>query len=268
MKRKTNGFTLAELLIVVAIIAVLVAISIPIFTSQLEKARQATDKANARSAYAAATADWMTKPQSEDAKYVFNGSDAVLNGPVPQGYGKSSTDSSEWENMPFQISGVPLDSYVTVSIDKEGKATLQWGGSKTYSNDSAGRREHDIDNMHAIANALDVASKSGNLRQAKNYVQVAVFQDGTMAYFQDSKGNSDADTKTIRDALEAAGINTEHTDLNSTDANWKYGYVIHYDKNGSIHYKAISEAENESKVIVWNWWNKKDLEDEDLIGGA
>lgn len=32
-----KGFTLAELLIVVAIIAVLVAISIPIFSSQLEK---------------------------------------------------------------------------------------------------------------------------------------------------------------------------------------------------------------------------------------
>ena len=36
-KENKKGFTLAELLIVVAIIAVLVAISIPIFTSQLEK---------------------------------------------------------------------------------------------------------------------------------------------------------------------------------------------------------------------------------------
>ena len=36
---------------------VLVAISIPIFTSQLEKARLATNQANARAAYAAATAD-------------------------------------------------------------------------------------------------------------------------------------------------------------------------------------------------------------------
>ena len=38
-KNCKNGFTLAELLIVVAIIAVLVAISIPIFTGQLEKAK-------------------------------------------------------------------------------------------------------------------------------------------------------------------------------------------------------------------------------------
>lgn len=39
-KNKNKGFTLAELLIVVAIIGVLVAVSIPIFTSQLAKARR------------------------------------------------------------------------------------------------------------------------------------------------------------------------------------------------------------------------------------
>lgn len=52
MKNNKKGFTLAELLIVVAIIGVLVAISIPVFTSQLEKAKEATDAANLRSAYA------------------------------------------------------------------------------------------------------------------------------------------------------------------------------------------------------------------------
>jgi prepilin-type N-terminal cleavage/methylation domain-containing protein len=56
-KMNKKGFTLAELLIVVAIIAVLVAIAIPIFSSQLEKAKVATDQANIRSAYAEAAAD-------------------------------------------------------------------------------------------------------------------------------------------------------------------------------------------------------------------
>ena len=40
-RKNEKGFTLAELLIVEAIIGVLVAISIPIFTSQLEKSRDA-----------------------------------------------------------------------------------------------------------------------------------------------------------------------------------------------------------------------------------
>ena len=51
-KSKNNhGFTLGELLIVVGIIAVLVAISIPIFNKQLEKARDAASIANIRSTY-------------------------------------------------------------------------------------------------------------------------------------------------------------------------------------------------------------------------
>ncbi len=59
---KTNkkGFTLAELLIVVAIIAVLVAIAIPVFTAQLEKSREAVDAANIRAKYAEMMSDAIT----------------------------------------------------------------------------------------------------------------------------------------------------------------------------------------------------------------
>ena len=49
-----KGFTLAELLIVVAIIAVLVAIAIPIFRTQLEKSREAHDIYTMRQAASAA----------------------------------------------------------------------------------------------------------------------------------------------------------------------------------------------------------------------
>lgn len=52
MKKSREGFTLAELLIVVAIIAVLVAVAIPVFGNQLEKSREAADLANVRAAYA------------------------------------------------------------------------------------------------------------------------------------------------------------------------------------------------------------------------
>lgn len=63
---RTAGFTLAELLIVVAIIAVLVAVAIPVFNSQLEKSREATDLANVRSAYAEVATQAITAGQSDD----------------------------------------------------------------------------------------------------------------------------------------------------------------------------------------------------------
>ncbi len=79
MKRlNKKGFTMAELLIVVAIIAVLVAIAIPVFTSQLEKAKEATDLANIRAAYAEASVAALdssdgTGSATTDAKMVSTG---------------------------------------------------------------------------------------------------------------------------------------------------------------------------------------------------
>ena len=58
--KEMQGFTLAELLIVVAIIGILVAISIPVFNSQLEKSRESVDLANLRSAYAECATEVLT----------------------------------------------------------------------------------------------------------------------------------------------------------------------------------------------------------------
>ena len=69
-KLNKKGFTLAELLVVVAIIGVLVAISIPIFTSQLEKSREAVDLANIRAAYAECTTSVLTDDQHSYYKKV------------------------------------------------------------------------------------------------------------------------------------------------------------------------------------------------------
>lgn len=68
MDKKNKGFTLAELLVVVAIIAVLVAISIPIFTSQLHKAQVATDMANVRSYYAQLQQEYMETEKIDESK--------------------------------------------------------------------------------------------------------------------------------------------------------------------------------------------------------
>lgn len=62
MKKLMNkkGFTLMEMLIVVAIIVILVAVAMPTFTSSLNEAKANTDKANLRAAKAVANAMEMT----------------------------------------------------------------------------------------------------------------------------------------------------------------------------------------------------------------
>lgn len=100
-KMNKKGFTLAELLIVVAIIAVLVAISIPIFTAQLEKSRDAVTLSNVRAAYAEAQSAYLTGSgdgsnveisnggktvtvKNVEAKGKSNGLDGVENLPIPK----------------------------------------------------------------------------------------------------------------------------------------------------------------------------------------
>ena len=126
MNRKSNkGFTLAELLIVVAIIAVLVVISIPIFTSQLEKARVATDQANVRSAKAAAAAAYMSDGESGSVSYLYTSGtvtkitltnsmdlDKVA---ASSGYGKSTKDDTDGSIT--GATGTPKDSVVEVTIN-------------------------------------------------------------------------------------------------------------------------------------------------------
>ena len=71
MKNK-KGFTLMEMLIVVAIIAILIAIAIPTFASSLNKARVATDEANIRCGYATVMATVLTSDN-----YTVEGSDGA-----------------------------------------------------------------------------------------------------------------------------------------------------------------------------------------------
>lgn len=114
-KTNKNGFTLAELLIVVAIIAVLVAIAIPVFTSQLEKSREAVDEANIRSIYASLSADVLTESTTTEktnyngaATYKVEKADSVVTGTATYTMTQQKDGLSNGANI--VIGGVTLTS--------------------------------------------------------------------------------------------------------------------------------------------------------------
>ena len=71
--------------------AVLVAISIPIFTTQLERSRESTDLANIRAAYAEVMADALTDPDNNHSETITK---------------KQTQDG--WESENIEVAGVTL----------------------------------------------------------------------------------------------------------------------------------------------------------------
>lgn len=150
-KWNQKGFTLAELLIVVAIIAVLVAISIPIFNQQLEKSRENTDIANLRAAKAAAVSAYLTEDSNlgldtftATNKYVvlvYDASAGVLKSPATEtaiksmgvkAYGKGTSTQggcAEYEMRPtinYTQDSVAAGGVIVVQIDSGGNLKMGW----------------------------------------------------------------------------------------------------------------------------------------------
>ncbi len=90
---KNGGFTLVEMLIVVAIIAILVVVSIPMVTGSLDNAKKAADDANLRAAIGAATVEYLSATK------------AATSNPAPE-------------------SGIGTDGGSAYYVIKEGQGTL------------------------------------------------------------------------------------------------------------------------------------------------
>ena len=119
----------------VATIGVLVAISIPIFTTQLEKSREAVDAANIRSAYAEVSANVLTEEGAVTQKQEGN---ITINAVAADATTMTATvtltqKTNDWQGTAPTIGGMTVTGTpnagktATITVNRDGSgATLKF----------------------------------------------------------------------------------------------------------------------------------------------
>lgn len=247
--RNSRGFTLAELLITVAIIGVLVAISIPVFASQTEKSREATDLSNVRAAYAEVMAEAITENMEYQEKTVplkqkqddWQSADSVTIGGITHAKGEGDTD--HWKGIP-RAGGT-----CTVSFDPKRGIRFDWTGGSGDGNGSGPAIDFK-ENIHGIVEEtglltqhptpmFEMDSKSPNSvmvpQVEKRLGANSLLKYGTWAYLGDT-----------RDNIKSTYLFWTSVDTNAVGAGEKIPVIVSK-KGGGFYISETTTAERTQK---------------------
>ena len=232
-RKDRKGFTLSELLIVIAIIAVLVAVMIPVFTSQLEKAREGTDIANIRSAYAAVVNEGLT--EGNETATTFSNEVGLV----------QTVDGWQTQNIQEVLDGLgnvigtpQKQGGCTVSYDSlGGVCTFQFTGSKPVSISPSYKnklKEQSEDFANLVDHYMKQTQNETVARQLKSRGTTDVVLDAgtsdektvSMYYFQTGDGQIRSYLTT---PMKEAGYTDE--DINSILGSFT---SIYLDTNGQL----------------------------------
>ena len=136
MHNKNEGFTLVELIIVVAIMGVLIALLAPAYARHVEKSRETVDIANVRSAYAEIMAEVMDEDASNIVKVVklkqkrndWQAFDPVVI--AGKTHYKSEGDTANWKGIPV------ANGECEVSYNEATGILFDWKGTGKDSSDT------------------------------------------------------------------------------------------------------------------------------------
>lgn len=247
--RNSRGFTLAELLITVAIIGVLVAISIPVFASQTEKSREATDLSNVRAAYAEVMAEAITENMEYQEKTVplkqkqddWQSADSVTIGGITHAKGEEDTD--HWKGIPG------AGGKCTVSFDPKRGIRFDWTGGSGDGNESGPAIDFK-ENIHGIVEEtglltqhptpmFEMDSKSPNsvmVPQVEKLLEKnSLLKYGTWAYLGDT-----------RDNIKSTYLFWTSVDTNDVGAGEKIPVIVSK-KGGGFYISETTTAERTQK---------------------
>ena len=119
-----------EMLIVIAIVAVLISVAVPVLSSQLERSREAVDLANVRSAYAQVSTEALlgntgvtVTVKLKQKQVGWQSVDPVNIGGII--HSKNEGDTNNWKG------NAAPDGSCEVSYDKTHGVVLTWSGTAT-----------------------------------------------------------------------------------------------------------------------------------------
>lgn len=133
---KTNGhkgYTLLELVVVIAVMAALIGVITPMFVKYIEKSKQSVDVTNAEAAYSAAMVEFSDKAGSVSRTLYFDGQDVTDDPSDIKGYGKSAWRFEKFVPDDFPVAdatGIPFEgwaNYIIITMDSSGVRSMRWG---------------------------------------------------------------------------------------------------------------------------------------------